>query len=174
MRSCVSARTRCASSRRSKRSGGSRAASRTTSTTCSPWSSDAASSCSPATNPTIPRTRSSTRSRSEERRVGKECRSREGSDQAEDGIRDRNVTGVQTCALPIYEILRQRENEMRQLQKIEAIGRLAGGVAHDFNNVLTVVIGRCQLLLSRYQPDDPAYQELDQIEIGRASCRERV
>jgi PAS domain S-box-containing protein len=62
------------------------------------------------------------------------------------------------------EILRQRETEMRQLQKIEAIGRLAGGVAHDFNNVLTVVIGRCQLMLSRYQPDDPMYQELDQIE----------
>src|SRR5262245_36253435 len=62
------------------------------------------------------------------------------------------------------EILRQRESEMRQLQKIEAIGRLAGGVAHDFNNVLTVVIGRAQLMLSRYQPDDPAYQDLEQIE----------
>src|SRR6266849_5306146 len=62
------------------------------------------------------------------------------------------------------EVLRQRESEMRQLQKIEAIGRLAGGVAHDFNNVLTVVIGRCQLLLARYQPEDPVYQDLDQIE----------
>src|SRR5213594_3731912 len=62
------------------------------------------------------------------------------------------------------EVLRQRESEMRQMQKIEAIGRLAGGVAHDFNNVLTVVIGRCQLLLARYQPEDPVYQDLDQIE----------
>src|SRR5699024_713746 len=39
--------------------------------------------------------------RSEERRVGKEGRARSGESQAEDGIRDRNVTGVQTCALPI-------------------------------------------------------------------------
>src|SRR5699024_8089507 len=48
--------------------------------------------------------------RSEERRVGKECREGGGQDQAEDGIRDRNVTGVQTCALPICNalVLRQR------------------------------------------------------------------
>jgi PAS domain S-box-containing protein len=62
------------------------------------------------------------------------------------------------------EVLRQRENEMRQLQKIEAIGRLAGGVAHDFNNVLTVVIGRCQLLLNRFSPEDAVYPSLEEIE----------
>src|SRR5688572_30671983 len=43
-----------------------------------------------------------TKSRSEERRVGKECRTRWSPGQAEDGIRDLTVTGVQTCALPIY------------------------------------------------------------------------
>ena len=63
------------------------------------------------------------------------------------------------------EVLRQRESEIRQMQKIEAIGRLAGGVAHDFNNVLTVVLGRCQLLLARHKPEDPVYQDLEQIEI---------
>src|SRR5207249_46221 len=41
--------------------------------------------------------------RSEERRVGKECGTRMATGQAEDGIRDRNVTGVQTCALPISD-----------------------------------------------------------------------
>src|SRR5690606_21272895 len=41
--------------------------------------------------------------RSEERRVGKECRSRWTAEQAEDGIRDFHVTGVQTCALPILK-----------------------------------------------------------------------
>src|SRR5689334_19563629 len=44
-------------------------------------------------------------SRSEERRVGKECRSRWSPGHAEDGIRDGTVTGVQTCALPISSIL---------------------------------------------------------------------
>src|SRR5699024_5308830 len=47
------------------------------------------------------------RERSEERRVGKECRCRGSRGQAEDGIRDRNVTGVQTCALPIFNELHE-------------------------------------------------------------------
>src|SRR5204863_246618 len=51
--------------------------------------------------------------RSEERRVGKECRCRWARDQAEDGIRDLYVTGVQTCALPIYR--RRPRNRLRSL-----------------------------------------------------------
>lgn len=65
----------------------------------------------------------------------------------------------------------QLEAQLRQAQKMEAIGTLAGGVAHDFNNLLMGIQGRNSLMMADLEPDDPLYEHLQGIEayVRRAS-----
>jgi PAS domain S-box-containing protein len=64
---------------------------------------------------------------------------------------------------------RSLEQQVIQAQKMEAVGRLAGGVAHDFNNILTAIGGYTDLLLADLAPDDPRREDVD--EIHRAADR---
>jgi len=63
----------------------------------------------------------------------------------------------------------QLEGQLHQAQKMEAVGRLAGGVAHDFNNLLTVILGYSNLLMDQLADNRLLYQEVD--EIKRAADR---
>jgi two-component system cell cycle sensor histidine kinase/response regulator CckA len=70
--------------------------------------------------------------------------------------------------------LKALEFQFAQSQKMEAVGKLAGGVAHDFNNVLTAIIGFSDLLLQTHRPGDPAYQNIINIKSSANRAAELV
>jgi PAS domain S-box-containing protein len=81
-------------------------------------------------------------------------------------IAHRNAEGETEYFSTIVRDIRERrraEEQLRQAQKMEAVGRLAGGVSHDFNNILTVIMGECDLLLHGPALSDELREGLEQI-----------
>jgi PAS domain S-box-containing protein len=79
------------------------------------------------------------------------------------------LVGAQGIARDVTErkraeaALREREGQLRQVQKLEAVGQLAGGIAHDFNNLLTVINGYADLMLRGFAGDDPMRSKTEEI-----------
>ncbi len=75
---------------------------------------------------------------------------------------DGTILGYQGIVRDITEY-KQLQNELIQAQKMEGIGALAGGLSHDFNNILTIVHGYAELLIMDHDDGDPRLNDLYKI-----------
>ncbi|MDX9755769.1 MAG: transporter substrate-binding domain-containing protein, partial [bacterium] len=66
------------------------------------------------------------------------------------------------------------EEQLRHAQKMEAIGQLAGGISHDFNNLLTAILGYCDLAIKKTRGDTPLSKYLDEIKMAGERAAELV
>jgi two-component system cell cycle sensor histidine kinase/response regulator CckA len=77
-----------------------------------------------------------------------------------------NASGEVTAAIEMIEDITEKlslESQFRQAQKMEAVGLLAGGVAHDYNNMLSVILGYTELALNQVDPAQPLHANLEEI-----------
>ncbi len=75
-----------------------------------------------------------------------------------------NVAGSRTIFISLDLSERKRlEEQIRQAQKLEAVGRVVGGVAHEFNNLLSVVLSYTDMVISTLRPDDPLCADMTEI-----------
>jgi len=81
---------------------------------------------------------------------------------------DGRITGMMSVALDVSDV-RRLEEQLRQAQKMEAVGRLAAGIAHDFNNLLTAILGFTDLLVEDLEQSGGRREEAE--EIRRAALR---